>query len=184
MTSNEIKNISFNCGKPPVVWITGMSGCGKSTIATELVNRLRRFWPNTIMVDGDSIREICGNDLQYTKEDRLKNAYRISKMCKFLQGQNSLVVCSTISFFHQIHQWNRENLTHYIEVLLKVELDELERRNSKGLYGQKSSAENVVGIDQILEEPLNPNIILTNSRQSDLDENLNKIQNLITQYCS
>lgn len=182
MTTMQPQKITSFDPKPPVVWITGMSGAGKSTLANALVKNMRNVWPCTILVDGDSVREICGNDLSYSKADRLANAYRISKLCRFLNDQGALVICSTISFFHEIHDWNRTNLTPYIEAHLKVDVAELKRRDSKGLYNAKVQNENVVGIDQVLEEPKNPDLVLNNTSQSDFDQNLQSLIRTIYKF--
>jgi len=167
--------ISTFRNKAPVVWITGMSGAGKSTIAHAVVREMRAVWPMTILVDGDSVREICGHDLSYNREDRLANAYRIARMCKFLHEQGALVICSTISLFHEIHEWNRREFSPYIETYIRVDVAELQRRNSKGVYTDGARSGGVAGVDQVVEEPQQPDLILTNRECSDLVINIEAI---------
>ncbi|MDR1147731.1 MAG: adenylyl-sulfate kinase, partial [Spirochaetaceae bacterium] len=73
--------------KGKLVWITGLSGAGKTTAAKDLFESVKKIYPNTIMIDGDDFRDIFDNDLGYSVEDRIKNARRIVKMCKYLCDQ-------------------------------------------------------------------------------------------------
>lgn len=152
-----------------------MSGAGKTTIAQAVVREMRTVWPMTIFVDGDSVREICGHDLSYNLEDRLANAHRIARMCKFLHEQGALVICATISLFHEIHEWNRKEFSPYIETYVKVDVAELQRRNSKGVYTDGTRTGGVAGVDQVVEEPQKPDLILTNRDQADLVSNTEAI---------
>ena len=83
-----------------VVWIIGLSGAGKTTLGVEVVSQAKPLIPNLVFIDGDVIREIFGNDLGYSIEHRLRNAERISRLCKFLEDQNIVVVCAILSLFH------------------------------------------------------------------------------------
>ena len=85
-----------------VYWVTGLSGAGKTTITTELVSRLRRDGVQVVHIDGDVIRRMNGNDLGYDLKDRIANAYRISRLCQFLQSQGVTVICSTMSLYPEI----------------------------------------------------------------------------------
>ena len=74
-----------------LIWITGLAGAGKSTAANYLIGKLKdKHILNAVLIDGDSVREICGNDLGYSLEDRIKNAWRIVKLCKYLCDQGSM----------------------------------------------------------------------------------------------
>ena len=99
--------------KGKLLWITGLSGAGKTTIAAEVFKILKEKYTNSIFLDGDVIREILNNDLSYSREDRLKNAMRISKLCEFLTSQNIHVVCSTMSLYKEIHEMNKINIKNY-----------------------------------------------------------------------
>ena len=96
--------------KGKLIWITGLSGAGKTTIATAVFKKLKEKKANSVFLDGDIIRDVLNNDLSHNPKDRLKNAYRISKLCEFLTSQNIHVVCSTMSLFKEIHQMNRKNI--------------------------------------------------------------------------
>ena len=93
-----------------LLWITGLSGAGKTTIGSEVYDILKSKYLNTVFIDGDIIRETLGNDLGHDIEDRKRNAVRISKMCEFLTSQNINVVCATLSLFKEIHDLNRKNI--------------------------------------------------------------------------
>ena len=116
-----------------VVWITGLSGAGKSTVAALVHARLKRARPGTVLLDGDAVRQVCGNDLGYDRPHRLENAFRISRLCRLLSSQGMDVVCATMSLFKECHAWNRRNLPRYLEVYLRVPLAELKRRMNMGM---------------------------------------------------
>lgn len=157
--------------KNSLFWITGLSGSGKTTFAKKLVEKLELKKEKTVLIDGDIIREIFDNESDYSKEARLKTAYHYSKLAAFLVKQNLNVVCSTISLFHEIQAWNRKNISNYIEIFVKVEMAELIKRDRKKIYSKALSGElkNVVGIDIKPEFPNNPNLILDNISENELE---------------
>lgn len=150
--------------KGRLFWVTGLSGAGKTTIGTILYQRLKEKYPNTVLFDGDVLRQVFGNDLGYSKEERFACAMRYARLCKLLTEQGIFVVCCTISMFDEVRKWNRENIEAYTEVYIKVPVEILEQRNQKNLYDdvKKGTVENVVGMDLELELPQNPNIVLLN----------------------
>lgn len=150
--------------KGRLFWITGLSGAGKTTIGTILYQRLKERYPNTVLFDGDVLRQVFGNDLGYSKEERFACAMRYARLCKLLTEQGIIVVCCTISMFDEVRKWNRENIEAYTEVYIEVPMEILEQRNQKNLYDdvKKGTAENVVGMDLELELPVNPDIVLQN----------------------
>lgn len=141
-----------------VYWITGLSGAGKTTIGEQLYVKIKEKYPNTVFLDGDILREVFGNDLGYTREERIKCAMRYARLCRMLQEQDMNVVCCTISMFDSVRDWNREHISNYREIYVKVSMEELKKRNQKGLY----DSENVAGIQVKIEEPKNPDMILEN----------------------
>lgn len=152
---------------PPgeVLWITGLSAAGKTTLAGMTVAEVRHRGGNVTFVDGDTIRELMGNDLDHTESDRLTNAYRIARLCRFLSGQGHHVVCSTMSLFDEIHQWNRQNIARYVEVFLKVPIETLQARDTKGIYYAEpaSGKPRTVGVDLQFNPPRNPDIVHDNT---------------------
>ena len=117
-----------------VYWITGLSGAGKTSIGKSLYQKLKQKSPNTVFLDGDVLREVFGNDLGYTREERIKCAMRYARLCKMLQEQGLNVICCTISMFDCIRAWNRENIENYREIYVRVSMEVLKQRNQKGLY--------------------------------------------------
>lgn len=158
--------------KNKLIWITGLSGAGKSTVAKEIYSKIKQKHPNIVMIDGDVFREVIGNDLGHGLEDRIKNAYRIVKMCKYLQEQNLNVVCSTMSLYKEIHTFIYENFEDPLLVYLDVSMEELKKRNQKGLY---SCGQNVTGIDLPFDEPNHDKYVLKISNDSNLQNTINQI---------
>lgn len=155
-----------------VFWITGLSGSGKTTFSHILLKKLCTFNEKSILIDGDAIREIFNNESDYSREARLKSAYQYSHLANFLVKQNINVVCSTISLFHEIQEYNRANIKNYVEIFLKTEISELIKRDNKKIYSKALSGElkNVVGIDIEPEFPKNPDLILDNVAQANLEK--------------
>lgn len=147
-----------------VYWITGLSGAGKTTIGKLFYEKLKTEHPNTVFLDGDMLRKVFGDDLGYTREDRIKCAMRYSRLCAMLQEQGMHVVCCTISMFDCVRDWNRENINNYREIYIKVSMDTLRNRDQKGLYSGASKEERkeVAGIHVEVEEPKQPDLILWN----------------------
>lgn len=150
--------------KGRLYWITGLAGAGKTTIGTLLYQYLKRQYPNTVIFDGDALRQAFGNDLGYSREERLQCAMRYSRLCKLLVEQDMHVVCCTISMFDEVREWNRAHVNNYLEIYIEVPIRILEERNQKNLYQEvkKGNAKDVVGMDLELQLPKNPDVWLIN----------------------
>lgn len=138
-----------------VIWITGLSGAGKTTMAQEVVDKLRLSGSTVVLLDGDVLREALGISTLHNRVDRLEISKKYSGLCKILASQGLIVVIATISLFREIHSWNRENLPNYVEVYLKVPLSELKRRDAKGIYKrfEYGLVKNISGLDVEIDEP-------------------------------
>ena len=142
-----------------VIWITGLSGAGKSTLAHEVVARLRASGEAVVMLDGDELREVFGavaaNAQNHGREGRLALAMQYAHLCRVIAAQGLTVVIATISLFREVHAWNRANLPGYFEVFLKVPVEELRRRDPKGIYRRFDAGEltHVAGLDLPIDEP-------------------------------
>ena len=149
-----------------VIWITGLSGAGKTCIAREVVRSLREQKQFTVLLDGDDVR-VAINDpsIGYDRESRLINAWRICRFAKLLADQGLIVIIATMSLFKDVHAWNRANLPGYFEVYVKVSLDTLRRRDARGLYSRAHSGQTteVVGIHLDYDEPQTPDLEIENN---------------------
>ncbi len=148
-----------------VIWITGLSGAGKSVVARRVVGLLRPRMTHTVLLDGDDVRRLMGGDLKHDRDDRLANAYRIARLSQYLSHQGIHVICATMSLFRECHAWNRQNMRRYFEVYLRVPMHVLVERDPKGLYAraQRGEIQGVVGLDLPFEEPLRPDLRIDNA---------------------
>eukprot|EP00003_Mantamonas_plastica_P028034 TRINITY_DN6197_c0_g1_i1.p7 TRINITY_DN6197_c0_g1~~TRINITY_DN6197_c0_g1_i1.p7 ORF type:complete len:179 (-),score=4.89 TRINITY_DN6197_c0_g1_i1:4146-4682(-) len=147
-----------------VYWITGLSGSGKSTIGSLLCKRLRQDSDNVVYLDGDVLRSVFGNKNGHSIEERHDLAMQYARLCQMLSQQGMQVVCATISMFKDVRDWNRNNISDYKEIYLKVPIDVLIKRDQKGLYSRamRKEIDNIIGIDLPFEEPDNSDIVLVN----------------------
>jgi len=141
-------------------WITGLSGAGKTTVGKVLYEKIKAIKPNVVLLDGDMLRQVFGDDLGYTKEDRIKSANRNSRILNMLASQDIDTICCTICMFEDVRRWNRDNNERYVEVYLKVPMDVLKDRNQKNLY--EEAQDEVVGLGVDMEEPQNPDLVIVN----------------------
>lgn len=148
-----------------VIWLIGLSGAGKTTIGRQLADRLRERGRPVVMLDGDQFRWVLGDDVGHGMADREKNGQRMQRMCKFLEDQGIDVVCCILSLFPAQRAENRTLFSRYVETYIKVDFDELCRRDQKGLYSaaQRGEATNVAGFDIPFPPPANPDIVVDNS---------------------
>ena len=160
-----------------VLWLIGMSDAGKTVVGKQVYKALKADRNNVVFLDGDVFRNIMGDEVGHNLKERKKNADRICRMCKFLNDEKIHVVCAILSIFPESQKWNRENLQDYYEVYLKVSLDTLIKRDSKGLYGKalKGEIENVVGIDIKFTPPPCPNQVLENEGDVSIEQIAEKI---------
>ena len=160
-----------------VYWLTGLSGAGKTTIGTLLYQALKRQKDNVVFLDGDQLRQVFGDDLGYTPDQRRKSAMRNARLCKLLADQGLDVICCTISMFDSVRDWNRANIPGYVEVYVKVSMETLRKRDQKGLYSQGDGA--VAGVNFSVEEPKQPDLVLENDGCLSPQEQAAKLLELI-----
>ena len=147
-----------------VIWIIGLSGAGKTTLAEEAVRLMRREADNVVLLDGDAVRAMLGDDLGHTLADRKKNADRLCRISRFLAGQNIHVVCAVLSIFEESRAWNRENIDGYYEVYIDTPMQMLVERDPKGLYARalRGEIEHFPGVSLEFPVPSHPDLIIQN----------------------
>lgn len=142
-----------------VIWITGLSGAGKSTLARALMEHL----PGALLLDGDDLRAVLGATASgFDRAGRLALAQTYARLCRLLAEQGHTVVMATISLFHEIHAWNRENLPGYLEVFLDVPEAVRRERDPKGLYAAATAGtlRHMAGAETTVDVPQAPDLVL------------------------
>ncbi|QMV13177.1 adenylyl-sulfate kinase [Vibrio spartinae] len=150
--------------KPAVLWFTGLSGAGKSTVAGALENRLAQLGYHTYLLDGDNVRHGLCRDLGFSAQDRRENIRRIGELAKLMADAGLIVLTAFISPHRTEREMVRELLPEgeFLEVFVNTTLDVCELRDPKGLYKKARAGEitNFTGIDAEYEVPLQPEIDL------------------------
>jgi adenylyl-sulfate kinase len=151
-----------------LIWMTGLSGSGKTTIAKALIAKLMPSLPTLVLIDGDSIRDLFGNDLGFDLESRLIQIMRIQRIAKFLTDQEVAVIVAALYSNTEILEFNRRTFESYFEVYVHAPMQILENRDTKGIYSKARSGDqiNVVGIDIPWTPPQNPDVIARTDRTS------------------
>lgn len=151
-----------------VIWLVGLSGSGKTTLGREVARQWRLTASNTVLLDGDELREVFAHDRSesaYTVEGRRINAERIAALCKMLDAQGINVVCCILSIFPDMREANRQRFSRYFEVFMDADMDALARRDTKGLYraARAGTQRNVVGVDIPFPRPDTADMIIPSS---------------------
>ncbi|CAN5116913.1 sulfate adenylyltransferase subunit CysN [soil metagenome] len=148
--------------KPAVLWFTGLSGAGKSTIANLVEKRLARMNRHTFLLDGDNVRHGLNRDLGFTDADRVENIRRVGEVARLMADAGLIVITAFISPFRSERQMVREMLPpgEFVEVHIDTTLADAEARDVKGLYAKARSGQltNFTGIDSPYEAPEDPEI--------------------------
>ncbi len=152
---------------PVVIWFTGLSGAGKSTIANCLERKLHAGGHHTMLLDGDNVRHGLNRDLGFTEQDRVENIRRIGEVAKLMTDAGLIVIAAFISPFRGDRELVRRLLAPgmFIEVFVNTSLDECERRDIKGLYSKARAGiiPHFTGISSPYEAPERPEIVLETS---------------------
>lgn len=158
------------------LWFTGLSGAGKSTLASKVNITLRERGCLVEVLDGDVIRTNLSKGLGFSKEDRDTNIRRIGWVCEVLTRNNVVAMAAAISPYAELRDELRGKIGRFIEIYCKCSLDELERRDVKGLYAKARAGEikNFTGIDDPYEEPASPEVMIDSETES-IDESAAKI---------
>lgn len=144
------------------VWLTGLSGAGKTTIARRLEAELRARHGKVEVLDGDIVRTHLSKGLGFSKEDRDTNIRRIGFVCKLLSRNGVPVIAAAISPYRDVRDEVRADIGDFIEVFVDCTLDELVRRDVKGLYAKalRGEIDHFTGISDPYEPPLDPEVVV------------------------
>jgi bifunctional enzyme CysN/CysC len=150
--------------KPTLLWFTGLSGSGKSTIANLLEKKLHASGRHTYILDGDNVRHGLNRDLGFSDEDRVENIRRVAEVARLMVDAGLMVIVSFISPFRAERRMAREMMAEgeFIEVFVDTPFEECAARDPKGLYAKALGGEikNFTGLDSPYERPENPEIHL------------------------
>jgi bifunctional enzyme CysN/CysC len=156
--------------KPAVIWFTGLSGSGKSTIANCLERKLLERGYRTTLLDGDNVRHGLNRDLGFSETDRVENIRRVGEVAKLMTDAGLIVITAFISPFTAERELARSILPsgEFIEVYVDTPLEECERRDPKGLYSKARAGEipNFTGITSPYQSPKSPEIRLETTRST------------------
>lgn len=159
-----------------VLWMTGLSGAGKTTIAMALIDKLEARGVKFERLDGDVVRESLTKDLGFSAEDRRTNIERITFVAKLLSRNGIGCVCSFISPYQSVRDYVRENTTNFIEVFVNAPLEVVIQRDVKGLYKKAIAGEipNFTGISDPFEAPENPDLEIRTDLET-VDESAERV---------
>lgn len=195
MTVQKATNIKWHHGKITkddrvklmkqkgvTIWLTGLSGSGKSTIAVELEHALLENKHLAYILDGDNIRHGLNKNLGFSPEDRTENIRRIGEVAKLFTDANMIAITAFISPYRQDRDNVRKLLTEgeFIEIYIKCPLEVCEQRDTKGLYKKARAGEvkEFTGISAPYEEPLHPELTVDTSTMT-IDESTRAILNYL-----
>ena len=171
--------------KPCVIWFTGYSGAGKSSLACEMEKQLNQQGLQTSLLDGDIVRTGLCQDLSFSKQDREENIRRVSHMAHQLVDAGMVVLCAFISPFRESREKARTlfNDGEFIEVFVDTPVEVCEQRDVKGLY-QKARAGELIeftGIDSPYEKPLSPEVHIQQNNERTVVESAERVIHFLRQ---
>jgi cytidine diphosphoramidate kinase len=149
-------------GQGPVIWITGLSGAGKTTVGRVVHRMLEERGRATIFLDGDELRGLFPLGERFDRDSRLRLALGYGKLCRLLALQGYAVVCATISMRREVYAWNRDNLPGYVEVFLDIDEETRRQRDPKSYYAliEQGGIKDFAGSDQSVDWPEQPHLRL------------------------
>jgi len=172
----------LNGHESAVIWLTGLSGSGKSTIALSVEERLHRLGYRSYILDGDNVRHGLSSDLMFSDSDRKENIRRVGEVSKLMMEAGIIVITAFISPFREDRDLVRKLLPEkdFIEVYCKADIEVCESRDVKGLYklARSGKIKNYTGIDSPYESPINPEIVISTEDET-LNESVDKIINFL-----
>lgn len=171
-----------------VVWLTGLPGSGKTTIATGVAERLREKGYRVEVLDGDWVRKTINPDAGYTREERRRHLLRVAWIARLLARNGVIVLCSFVSPYRSVRKEIREIIEKeapFLEVYVKCPLEECIRRDPKGLYAKalRGEIKHFTGISDPYEPPENPDVVLDTVNNS-VHENVEELLKVILERLS
>ena len=162
-----------------VVWVTGLSGSGKTTFCKKLLEKEFPGRLNILNLDGDVIRSLYGKSLGYSVEHRISHFERVQKMCEVFTGQGLTVLVALLYSTPELLKKNRELFKDYYEVFIDADMNLLKERDQKQLYS--SGEKNVVGLDIEYTKPMESDIVINvNLDHQIVDQEVNSVISRIT----
>lgn len=164
--------MEFKCiEKGFVVWFTGLSGSGKTTIARGVMDKLKEMGFRVELLDGDWVRKTINPDAGFTREERRRHLLRVAWIARLLARNGVVVLCSFVSPYRSVRREIRgivEEEVPFIEVYVKCSLEECMRRDPKGLYKKalRGEIQYFTGISDPYEEPENPDLVVDTEHES------------------
>lgn len=181
----KVERQQKNGYKSFILWFTGLSGSGKSTIANSLAKTLFNKGIQAYVLDGDNIRHGLNRDLGFSDDDRKENIRRIGEVSKLFVDSGQIVITAFISPFQEDRDHVRQLVKRdeFIEVYIKCSLESCEERDPKGLYKRARNGEikQFTGIDAPYEPPLHPEIEVDTEKQS-VEESVDKIYKYLSEH--
>lgn len=167
-----------------VVWLTGLSGAGKTTICRALFERAKERIPELVLLDGDALRDTISSDLGFSEADRAIQIGRVQRLASMLSSQDLVVLVAVVYAHPELLAWNRANIPEYFEVLVDTSLDEVQRRDAKGLYRRARArlVSNVVGVDIPWHRPENADLVITPVTHPSVDAAVSAIEQLVPRF--
>ena len=180
-TVSHSERVALKGQRPVVLWFTGLSGSGKSTIANAVERRLLDLGHHSYLLDGDNIRHGLNKDLGFSDADRVENIRRIGEVAKLFVDAGNIVLTAFISPFRADRDQVRQMVAHdqFIEVFVNTPLAVCEDRDPKGLYKKARAGEikHFTGIDSVYEAPFEPEIVVQGGEWS-----IERCANFIVSY--
>ena len=166
-----------------VVWLTGLPGSGKTTIARELEPELKKRGWCVEVLDGDEIRQNLSKGLGFSREDRETHLKRVTYVAKLLSRNGVAVIAAFISPYRNMREYARKETTNFVEVFVKCSVEACAKRDPKGLYKKASTGQikDLTGPQDLYEEPLQPDLVVDTERlnlRESVDTILAKLEEL------
>ena len=179
---NRSDRNTLNNHKSGLIWFTGLSASGKSTIAHNVEKELYERSIRTYVLDGDNVRHGINSNLGFSREDRRENLRRIAEFSKLFVDAGLIVLAAFISPYEKDREYIRERFEKddYLEIYVKCSLKKCEQRDPKGLYKKARAGiiKNYTGVSTPYEEPLNPDLVI-DTEEFDLEKSVQEVLNFL-----